>query len=187
MVRNTNWKDRLTLYTHDVVYSDESWSLETNLGLELLKVGDKYQALKHLKKSVQLEPKGWINWSNLGSYYLIDNDYVNAEKSLTTAIKNNPNFKASYYNYGSMLSIHGDEKKAMDFLDKSIKKFPEDGELRFYLSLLYYRIGLYQNALNVAKEAYELSPNQTTEDLYLRLKNNLPVKIDIGKKSIGNY
>lgn len=187
MVRNTNWKDRLSLYSHDVIYSDVSWSLETNLGLELLKVGSKKESYSHLKKSVDLEPKGWINWSNLGSYYLVENDFANAEKSLITAIKNNPDFKASYYNYGSMLSIHGDEKKAIKFLEESLKKFPRDGELWFYLTLAYYKLGLEEKALNAAKQAYQFGPNQNTESLYSRLRNKQPIKIDTGKKILNNY
>jgi hypothetical protein len=187
MVRNTNWIDRLTLYSHDINYSDSSWSLESNLGLELYKAGIKKDALKHLERSVQLAPEGWKNLNNLAVYYFNESDYSKAEECFKVAIKNNPNYETSYENYASLLSNHGDQNKAKDFLENSLKIFPQDGELWFYLALVDYKMGLKQNALQDATKAYELFPNQNTEILYSRLNQNLPININSSESILNEH
>jgi hypothetical protein len=51
--RISDWKNGLTLYSRDILYSRNSFDLENNLGVELFRKGDIDNARMHFKKSTE--------------------------------------------------------------------------------------------------------------------------------------
>ena len=67
MVRNSNWRDNLTLFSHDIQFN-KNFDLENILGVELMRAGKTKEALVHFKQSVDMYPYD-NNLSNLGVAY----------------------------------------------------------------------------------------------------------------------
>ena len=179
--RTFDWKNAMTLYLHDIQHNDSSFDLESNAGAELFRAGRKEEAKRHFEKSVVLAPEHWVNSANLAGYYYDAKDFVNAEKYYEISIKNGPNFQPSYENYGRLLVYYdtSNGKRAKEFLDKSVKRFPKNGKLWLYLTIANYQQSLAGEALIAAEQAYILEPNNNSKYVYFRLKQNLPLEINI--------
>jgi len=179
IIRNTNWKNPITLYSHDVNFT-QSYSLETNLGTELYNIGNKQEALIHLQKSVELAPNYHVNWRNLAGYYYNSGDFKTAEEYYKNAIKNKTYYFPAYEDYGKLLLFHDNSNgnRAKEFLEGSVSLFPQNASLWLYMSIAYYKLGLNREALIAAKRAFDLQPNQNTRSVYYNLKNNIPLKIE---------
>lgn len=179
VIRNTDWKNQITLYSRDVRYT-QSYSLETNLGKELYSIGKKQEALVHLQKSVELAPNYHVNWRNWAAYYYNIGDYKKAGEYYKNSIKNKTYYFPAYEDYGKLLLFHDESngKKAKEFLEEGIKIFPQNSTLWLYLAIADYKQNLNSEALVAAKQAFELQPNQNTQSVYYNLKNNMPLKIE---------
>ena len=129
IVRIQDWKSGYTLYSHDVLYSHNSFDLENNLGVELFRKGDIDNARKHFKKSTELAPTWWVNWNNLGATYERKHDLKTAEKYYKKALDNGDYYLA-YQNYAGILIKLNREQEAMNFLrDNAMHKFPYNATL----------------------------------------------------------
>lgn len=180
IIRNSDWKTPLNLYSADIKFSSSSFDLETNLGSELFFAGRKEGAKIHFIKSVDLAPNYWLNWNNLGTYYADAGDWGNATKSYKKAISNNPNYSKAYEGYAKLLLANSasDVTETEEFLKDSLSRFPTNGLLWFYESVFKYKQDKMPEALEAAKKAYLLQPNQQTKYIYYNLSNVLPLEFE---------
>lgn len=137
-VRIQNWRDGLTLYSHDAEIMQNSFDLENNLGVELYRVGQMSEAKDHFTKSTELSPTWWTSWNNLGVI-------VEAEGELDLALSyykkaiHNGNYYLAYGNYARVLIKQKKHDEAKVFLQNSLKLYPSNAtllELYRYLSML---------------------------------------------------
>jgi tetratricopeptide (TPR) repeat protein len=128
-VRSLDWKDGLTLYSHDAAILPNDFNLENNLGVELWRIGKIDEAGIHFQASVNLAPSWWTNWNNLGAYRQSLGDLTGAEVDYKKAIDNG-NYYLAYENYAGILIKEGKTKEAEDFLENNaLKYFPENQNL----------------------------------------------------------
>jgi len=106
IIRNSNWKDRLTLITHDIKVNQDSYQLEGGLAGEYESRGNISEAEKHFTRSVELFPS-LNSYSNIGAFYLRNDRFKNAADAFNKAVRYDPhNFPAwfclaiSKYNSG---------------------------------------------------------------------------------------
>lgn len=126
IIRTFDWRNGLTLFSHDIKFSKHTFDLENNLGAELVRVGKIKQAKIHLEKSVQMAPQWWINWNNLGVVYEREGDFNKAETYLKKSISNG-DYSLAYENYTAILIKQGKNNKAKSFLEKkALIKFPQN-------------------------------------------------------------
>lgn len=176
IIRNTNWKNGLTLYSHDVLVSRDSFDLENNLGVELFRVGRIDEAKIHFEKSTRLAPEWWTNWNNLGVIAEKDGDYQKAKEYYEKAISHGEYYLA-YENLANLLLFYEkNPKDAKKFIEESLKKLPENAKLWFILALSEYKLGNQEKALQASTNAYFLSPSQQNYYLYSRLSQKLPIE-----------
>lgn len=135
-VREFDWRDGMTLYSHDIAISKNAFDLENNLGVELFRIGDYSEAKVHFEKSVQLSPQWWTNWNNLGAVYEREGDATTAARLYRRSIDNGQYYLA-YENYAAILIKLKKYQEAMDFLEKeALPLLPYNQRLQqFYLLL----------------------------------------------------
>lgn len=137
VVRNRDWKNGLTLYSHDIIISRNSYDLENNLGVELYRVKRYREAKIHFERSTQLSPTWWINWNNLGVSYEQLGDLKKYEDCLKKSMDNGDYYLA-YENYVMILLKTGRIDEARKFLtEKALPMFPGNPVLRQF----YYYLG----------------------------------------------
>ncbi len=134
-VRTFDWRDSLSLYSHDINIS-KSFDLVNNLGVVLYRNGDIEAARGYFEKSIKMSPSWWTNYNNLGAYWEAKGDLAKAEELYLTAMKNG-NYYLAYENYAGILIKQGKVSKAKDFLENTaLKYFPQNQKLRYLYQYL---------------------------------------------------
>lgn len=176
IIRNTDWQNAITLYTHDIKIND-NYDLENNLGGEYFKNGDYYNALIHYKKSEELLPYE-LNIYNVASAYENLKSFTNAKSQYLKVIKLNKfvvNVKFKQYAYESYAKIssfyENPNEKDMQFIKKGLKIYPNSGIMWASLAYGEYILNNYPTALESAKRADQIVNNVNTKYLLNQIIN----------------
>ncbi len=130
--RSFDWKNGLTLYSHDSKIVKNDFNLENNLGVELYRVGKKDEAKAHFQTSVDIAPYWWTNWNNLGAIYEGEKDLDKAAEYYKKSIDNG-NYYLAYENYAKVLIKQNKLVEARKFIKESLLYFPENKNLLYLL------------------------------------------------------
>lgn len=136
-IREFDWRDGLTLYSHDIRISKNAFDLENNLGVELFRAGKISEAKTHFEKSVELSPKWWTSWNNLGAVYEREENLLKAQEYYQKAIDNGQYYLA-YENYAGILIKQKKFAEALKFLEsEALVRLPDNLRLQQMLQGLY--------------------------------------------------
>ncbi|MDO8561511.1 MAG: tetratricopeptide repeat protein [bacterium] len=166
IIRNADWKDGLTLYGHDIEYSQDNANLENNYGTELFRAGNIAEAEKHFRKSVALEDAWFVSHNNLGAVLEREGKLEEAkseyQKSIAIA-----DYYLAYQNLAGLLLKMGEKEKAEEFLISALERFPRNSDFSFLLAVLLYQKGEIRNAIAVLEQSLESDPqNAQVQNLY---------------------
>lgn len=165
-IRLSDWKDAITLYSHDTKVTD-SYLLEHSLGFELMQIGKMDQAESHFKKSIYLY-KTPFNTNSMGVYFYKKGDIHNSllwfEKSTTLG-----DYFLAYHNAARLFLEVKDYKNAAIVLDKATKKFPKSDVFYRLLALSEYKNENMKEAIKAATSAYNISPTKENEYIFKQL------------------
>ncbi len=181
IIRNTDWKDGITLYTHDMKISD-NFDIEDNLGVEYFEQGNYHQAITHFKKSYEMFPYE-VNAYNIALAYVQLGEYTNAEiyydKSLQEkdyADTTHQHELGNYESYAQLLLHSKKYQKARKIVQGGIKDYPSTKDLWMFLAYAQYQIGDKKDALSAAQKAVTLEPsNSQAQALYDTISHNKQV------------
>ena len=175
MVRNTQWIDAQTLYTHDITVSDD-YNKEDGLAVELLNQGKFDAAQYHVEKAIALNPI-FANLNDLGVIYQHKGDYAHAKEYYEKAVNASPDTASPYLNLAALLVLHDNPASAVPILKNVlIKHYPKISRFWVLLALAKYKLGDYPSALDAANTAYALSENAQTIYVLNFIQNKLPVE-----------
>lgn len=170
LVRNTNWYSGLSLYSHDINYSQNSFDLENNLGVELFRIEEYKSAKKHFERSIALQPKWHFAYNNLGVVYEKEGDTQKAKEMYQKTLELSDYYLA-YENLAKILVVNDDLKDTAGFAQQALQKLPNNSTLWWVLAIAQYKMDDKSSALVSAKNAYLLQPNQQTFYVYEQLRN----------------
>ena len=129
-MRATDWGDPYRLYSHDILVSKNSASLENNYGSLLFEQGNLKEAEVHYRNAIKLGPHSPIYWSNLAEVYEAKRNYKKAEEYYLDSIKHG-RFYIAFEKYASLLIRQGKKKEAKEFLEKKgLKSLPYNVRLK---------------------------------------------------------
>lgn len=175
--RNKNWHDGLTLYSHDIKISRNSFDLENNLGVELFRAGRYTEAQKHFERSITLQPKWHFAYNNLGAVYEREGNLPKAKELYLKTLTLSDYFLA-YENAAFLILKQGDAKEAKDFSEKALKKLPNNPKLWLTLGLSYYKLGDKTNALLSVRQSVILAPSDINYYVLDRLTQDKPIEME---------
>ena len=180
LIRNTQWEDNYTLFSHDVKISHESAFSNKSVGNHLIDKAldtDKEEAkkrylqkaIKHLQKSVKIYPE------YQKALFLAGNANYLYSKNFRT---NHNNFERAFHYYGKLLNLDPDYNEVYKNIpvilrnvdDTQFKKKiwtdmyqinPERYEVNYFLGLLYRdELGDNQKALKHLRKATDAKPEK---------------------------
>jgi protein O-mannosyl-transferase len=180
IVRSNNFRDKITLYRHDVAVSKDSFALENVLGLELVKLGKLEEAKRHIERSIALYPY-FSNYDNLGEIYVGLGDYKKAREAYKEAMKYG-DYYIVYEDMAGLSLVDGDPAENMKFIAYALNKFPHDAKLWLYLAIVSYQ----NKDVDIAKHAITQSylndkNNPGIPYFYNTIMNNQPLNLKINK------
>jgi protein O-mannosyl-transferase len=180
IVRSNNFRDKITLYRHDVSVSKDSFALENVLGLELVKLGKLEEAKRHIERSIALYPY-FSNYDNLGEIYVGLGDYKKAREAYEKAMKFG-DYYIVYEDMAGLSLVDGDPVEGMKFIAYALRKFPHDAKLWLYLAIVAYQ----NKDVDIAKHAITQSylndkNNPGIPYFYNTIMSNQPLNMKINK------
>jgi tetratricopeptide (TPR) repeat protein len=183
VARNENWKNGLSLYSHDAglisqVSPQGSFDLENNVGVELFRAGKIEEAGEHFERSIVLQPKWALSQNNLGAVLERQGDLEGALDKYRKAVEFGDYYLA-YENIGNILIKTKQYDQAKLFLEQSLQKFPQNINMQLELAYLYAADNIGNDKNAKLKAVYLLSQvlaqdpqNQKALQLYWLMQNN---------------
>lgn len=181
IVRNTNFYNDMTLYTHDSGILDNTF-IENNLGLEYATEKNYREALKHFQKSMGFQPT-ILNMQNSMNMYEIEENKQAAREIAVKILNLNindytmNNYDGAVVNASGLLLYYDTPQYAKDFILHALQKDPNSSYLWANLALSNYMQQNQREALVDAEKAKTLNPSEQTNYLYtfiLQHKDNIP-------------
>lgn len=175
--RNTNWKDNLSLFGHDVKTSHNSAKSNSSYASELYKlsedaeaIGDtalrnKYliQAIPYFQKAIQIYPDYSEALIRLGnSYYKLNGDYKELFKYYILTLRKSPLNADVWNNTLGILTYNVDDPEYEKFIWTEYSKAAPQYFLSFFeIGNLYYlsSIANVDSAIYYYEKAKSLNPN----------------------------
>ncbi|HEX7042464.1 MAG TPA: tetratricopeptide repeat protein [Patescibacteria group bacterium] len=178
IVRNADWHDKISLYTHDLKIYDSS-EIESNLAVEYVSIKDYQNSLIHFRKSVALYPTE-LNLSNLGYYYDLFGKYDIAESYYKKALLLNKYPYAqhkviilSVYRRLILVYLHLNKiEDAETLLKNKISNFSNDKYLWEYLSIAEYKRYHIKEASIDIQKAIQLGGGSESKKIYEEINNS---------------
>jgi Flp pilus assembly protein TadD len=175
MVRNSNWKNGLSLYSHDLQISADSYDLENNLGVELYRAGRRDEAKPHFMRSTELAEDWWINWNNLGVVVEEEGDLETATRYYQKSIDHGQYFLA--YQNLARIKTKQDPEAAVVFIKESLRLLPYNADLYKWWGIAEYQLGNKELALQAVEISFNLLPVSETAQLYQLMEEDGELKL----------
>ncbi len=187
LARNSQWKDRLTLFKHDITVVDSSAQAHNLLGVHLLIASANVQvpaeqsrmreeAATHFRQAIEIYPPFLNATYDLGrTYELLGRmDEALAAYQRTTEIDSN--FVAPCFNMALYYHNKEDLDRAIPLYEKYISKYPFQKEVYANLSYAYFKKGNFAKSIETNQRLLKQQPNTYEPNIniaktYLQLGN----------------
>lgn len=177
--RNTNWKDKLTLYEHDIQYLDRSARAHLMLAGALLNKADNLpdglqknnlviKGKNHYKKAVMIYPGYDHALKNLGLIYLKYYDNIDSAAFYLKRVSDTHEryfSQAQQYLGDIEYSMNQDLTAAVEYYRRGLNVFPQNRHLYNKLVQLYFSMNKDEEVTEIAESAVLLGWNEAYVDL----------------------
>lgn len=168
--RSDNWNNNLSLFSHDIKYSKDSFDVQNNYGVALFRNGNLKEAKLHFEKSIELSPKWWTPYSNLGVIYQREGNFKKAKELYEMSIKNGGYYLA--YENLAIIKLNTEKpEEVLPFIKDALSRLPYNEILNKIAAILYYKDGKIESAKIYANQAYSLNPSQENYNLLQSIIN----------------
>ena len=179
--RNSDWKDNITLYTHDVELNPMSAKTHYYLGNELIKKiaeeeSDSLKKIDYLnkgilevRKSVAIFPEYSDGHTQIGVGYFKMNNMDSAAVYFNKGLQYNPNNSVALSNMGAYYFNKGRYAEAIEIYDKTLLLNPRFIDAMVNLGSCYGASGRFNDAVVWFTKAYELDPNNKKAITFLAI------------------
>jgi tetratricopeptide (TPR) repeat protein len=176
-VRNTVWRDPLSLWQDVVRKSPDKARGYNNLGMAFFGKGQYEKALEMYERAIVLNSSDWEYYINRGYAYEEMGKRDKAMEDFDKSIALNPRSYKAYANKGMIYGKTGLFNRAIEQFNKAIDINPDSALSYGNRGLAYSLTGDYDKALQDLNKAIELDNNDagsygTRGNLYLRSGNN---------------
>lgn len=182
IIRNTNWKDPLTLYTHDITIVD-NFDIENNLGTVYFNQGNYQKALIYFEQSNKHYPFE-INIYNLGVTYENLGDYSRAKEYFTELTNKEYIILGEVFRekaFEGIAKIQAYKEKptitTVEFIKTGLRNYPDSGYLWAALAYTDYKLGNNAEALQAVTKAKNILPLPSTNYFYIQILDKQPIEL----------
>ena len=168
--RNNDWKDRVTLFRHDITVVENSAQAQNLLAVHLLLLSNKesdhglqkqlrLEAVPHFKKALAIYPE-FLNASyDLGRTYELLQLNDEALAQYQTTVKIDTHFVAPYFNMGAILHNKGQYIEAIPMYQKFLTQYPKQLEAYTNLSFAYFKLNDFEKSIATNRTAIKATGN----------------------------
>lgn len=181
--RNTQWKDYLTLFAADIEYLSNSAKANHTYANQLLKeafnndrenpppdVQQHYLelAVKHLQRSVEIDPGYKFAWNNLGYVrYQYLGDKSQGMRDMERAIQLDEHYRDAHFNLAYASKLEGDLTRSAHHFRRAIQLKPDHLPSYTELGEVHYGLGQPDSAIFYNRQAAVLFPESAIPHINL--------------------
>ncbi|MDZ7611484.1 MAG: tetratricopeptide repeat protein [Candidatus Moranbacteria bacterium] len=130
IVRNTDWKNRDTLWMATAEVSQEGGNIHNNLGDVYTRREEYEKAVKEFKKAIEQKPGYADAYHNLANTFYKMGETQKAIENFQKALEFNPNLWQTHQQLAAVYFNQGDHQKALEEIKKALKINPENQQLQ---------------------------------------------------------
>jgi tetratricopeptide (TPR) repeat protein len=185
--RNPDWKNKLTLYTHDMPYLTESskgnmmyanamlglFHENTNHAVQFSRIGNRdsvnyymssanrylTEAQEHFKRATEITPTYSIAWVNLGSTYYFQKNYAPALQYSFEGLKLLPDSKEGLYNVAMTYNALQKTDSAEMYFKRVMEIDSDDVNVHDQIAKIAFAKGDTATAIQYYLKCLGLNPN----------------------------
>ena len=151
------------IYLEKAVKLEPSAPTHSNLGISLMALERKDEAISHLKAAIQINPGDYNAHANLGIIYCSRNNYKDGYIHLYKSLQINSNYVLGLYNLACFLMRQGKYKKAQEYFQRALAIQPNNITYQNFLFCLCFDDSAFPHKyLELAKE---------TESYYIKKRS----------------
>ncbi|MDW8273900.1 MAG: tetratricopeptide repeat protein [Chitinophagales bacterium] len=170
--RNRDWKDRLTLFRHDIKHVENSAQahnlLAFHLSMEAQKVSDirernamVEEAIHHFRRATEIWPAFLNATYDLGRSLEMTGRWREAANTYLRAFQIDTSFTDALFRAGIMYEQMQMLDSAIECYNYVIRVNPENAATFNNLSFIYFRKKEYLKAIDILKKAYSYHPQNS--------------------------
>lgn len=159
VARNRDYRDALTLWSHDVAHYPQSARAHNNLALELQHLGKRADAAREYSAAVERHPTYVAAHYNWGLLLLEDGDLPGALVHLQAATQYGPGFADAHVNFGIALARANRVAEAITQFQDALALQPDAADAHYNLALALESSGRTREAVVHFRSALVQQPN----------------------------
>jgi Tfp pilus assembly protein PilF len=152
------WTNSETVWERVLQIDSNSYAAHNNLGNVLSERGESELAIRHFRRSIELNPKYPGPYNNLGFELAGEGELDQAIAMYREAIKVEPQFADAETNLGNALAMKGDYAAAIAHYRRSAEIAPERAGNQFNLALALVRSGRLHEAKTELEKTLDIDP-----------------------------
>ena len=167
-----NWQDSVTLWSHALEVTSESFVTHNNLGQALLEEGQVAQAAAHFDAALRLNPASTLAHYNRGFCYHLSGQLPEAIRHYREALRLDRNYVPAHSNLANALLLTGQPDEAVLHYREAVRLNPSNPRVHAGLGSALLRQGMLAEAVIHFQDALRLDPSldDTYRDLGLALQ-----------------
>ena len=157
--RNAVWSSGISIMEDMAKKSPNKFRIQHNFGRALGLAGRLDEAVFHLRKAVELNPKHEIGYESLGQALMSQKKYLQAAEAFSKGLKVKPSAMMQF-EMGRALALLGKHNNAIYYYNKALtgNRFIKYKVL-YHLGLSLSQLGKHQKAIDKYNQALLLKPN----------------------------
>lgn len=167
--RNGVYANEVSIWTDTVRKSPRNSRAHLNLGVELDRAGNPYEAIRHFEEAIRLQPDHAGAYTNMGNVLTNLGKTDDAIRYLKEAILLKTDYAEAYSNLGVALGRSGRLNEAVVQFEHALRLKPDYAAAHSNLGLALGRLGRKQEAIAHFQEALRLKPDYQAARMNLEL------------------
>lgn len=157
-----HWQNSITLFEYALEVTERNPIAENGFGCALFNDGRLSEAEGHLRRAIQINPKGMVQYKNLSKVLLQQGKPDEAIKYLNGALRIKPDEAEVYANLGVAYSQLGKNEAAIQNWTKAMQLNPDNAEILNNMAWLLVTVGEVSKediakAIEFARRACEIT------------------------------
>jgi tetratricopeptide (TPR) repeat protein len=190
ILRNTDWRNDLTLYTRTLETDPEAHVIRSNLGGVYFDFGQPERAGREWEIALAGKPDNVVTMNALGILYMQQGKYAQARAMFQRAIAAKPLWGTAHYNYGLLLQKTGETDRALQEFKSAAQLSPLDATARRRYGEALLATGNLGEAEVQFKSSLDLEPSlealQGLTQVYLQMEKYDQAEIQL-RRTVKEY
>lgn len=163
------WTNSVTLFSHALKVTQNSYLANNNLGTALADMGDHQKALEYFEQAVKIKPGDPEANNNLGAAYYSLGRYQEAIESCQRAARMNPDYVKAYIDLGTAYGAAERYTEAVEAYQRAVTLHPQNARAHCNLGAAYFALGQLPESIEAFRQAIKIRPDYSQAHFSLGL------------------